>query len=147
MSVSELVDYGYIVVCTYRSPDRKFRTFFETLELTIQIAQAKKKKKLLMCGDWNLNFMLDNIRIQEIKNLLESYNLINVVRSPTRITPRSESLIDVIVTNKDNSELEVSVADLGSSDHLAQVVKIYTGKGNRRDKIVLRKHLTNNKIE
>jgi len=66
-----------------------------------------------MCADWNLIFMLDNIRIQEIKNLLESYNLINIVRSPARINSSSESLIDVIVTNKDNSELEVSAADLG----------------------------------
>ena len=142
MSVIELVDYG----CIYRSQDSKFWTFFNTLELRIQIAQAKRKK-LLMCGDWNLNIMLDNIRIQEIKNLLENYNLINIVRSPTKITSSSESLIYVIVTNKDNSQLEVSVADLGFSDHLAQVVKIYTGKGNRRDKIVLRRQLTNSHIE
>jgi len=100
-----------------------------------------------MCGDWNLNFMLDNIRIQETKNLLESHNLINMVRSTTRITPTPESLIDVIVTNKDNSELGVSVVGLGFSDHLARVVKINTDKGNRRNKIILRRQLTNNNIE
>jgi len=88
--------------------------------------------------------MLDNIRIQEIKNLLESHNLICIVRSPTRIVPSSKSLIDVIVTNKANSELGVSVVDLGFSDHLTQVVKINTGKGNRRNKILLRRQLTNN---
>ena len=53
MSVIELVDYGYIIVCIYRSPDSKLWTFVKTVELTIQIAQAKRKK-LLMCGDWNL---------------------------------------------------------------------------------------------
>jgi len=72
-----------------------------------------------MCGDWNLNFMLDNIRIQEVKNLLDSHYLINIVRSPKRITPSSESLIDVFVINKDNQESGVSVLDLGFSDHLA----------------------------
>jgi len=72
--------------------------------------------------------------MKEIKYLLDSYNLINIVRSPTWITPSSESSIEVIVTNKDNSELEVSVVDLGFSDHLSQVVKIYTGNGNRGDK-------------
>jgi hypothetical protein len=120
--------------------------FFKIRELTIQIAQAKRKK-LLMCGDWNLKFMLDNIRIQEIKNLLESDNLINIVRSPTSINPSSEFLIGVIVTNKNNSELEECVVDLVFSDHLAQVVKINTGKGNRRDKVVIRRQLTNNNIE
>ena len=63
----------------------------------------------------------------------------NIVRSPTRISPSSESLIDVIVTNKDNPELGASVVDLGFSDHLAQVVKITAGKGNRRNKIVVRR--------
>jgi hypothetical protein len=36
---------------------------------------------------------------------------------------------------------------LGFSDHLAQVIKINSGKGNRRNKIVLRRQLTNNNIE
>jgi len=72
----------------------------------------------------------------------------NIVRLPTRITPSSESLIDVIVTNKDNSEPGVSVVDLGLSNHLVQVVKINTDKGNRRNKIVVRRRqLTNNNID
>jgi len=65
---------------------------------------------------------LNNIRIQEIKNLLDGGNLINIVRSPTRITSSSEFLMYVVVTNKDNSELEISVVGLGFSHHLAQVV-------------------------
>jgi len=53
-----------------------------------------RNKKFLLCGDWNLNFMFDNRRVQELQNLLESYDMINTVRSPTRIIP----LIDVIIT-------------------------------------------------
>jgi hypothetical protein len=120
--------------------------FFLTLELIIQIAQYKNKK-LLLCGDQNLNFMLDNKKLQKVQNLLDSYNLRNTVRSPTRITPYSESLIDVMVTNKDNPELKASVVDLGFSDHLAQVVIVNIGKGNNRTKIAVRRQLTNNSIE
>jgi hypothetical protein len=98
-----------------------------------------------MCGDWNLNFKLDNIRIQEVKNLLQSHNLTNIVRS-TRITP-SESLIDVVIINKQNPELEISVVDMGFSDHLAQVIKINTGKEIRNNKIVMRRHLTKRNTE
>jgi hypothetical protein len=58
MSVTELAGYGYIIVCTYRSPDSKFWTFLKTLELIMQIAQSKNKT-LLLCGDWNLNFRFD----------------------------------------------------------------------------------------
>ena len=42
--------------------------------------------------------------------------------------------------------MEISVVGLGFSHHLAQVVKMYTGKGNRRDKIVLRRKFTNNNV-
>jgi len=91
--------------------------------------------------------MSDNIRIQEIKNILDSHDLINIASSPTRFTPSPESSIDVIVINKKNPELELSVIDMGFSDHLAQVVKINTSKGNRRNKIVVRRQLTNNNIE
>ena len=73
--------------------------------------------------------------------------MINAVRSPKRITSSTESLIDVIITNKDNPELRASVVDLGFSDHLAQIVRINIGKGNRRTKIVVRRQLTNNSIE
>ena len=78
--------------------------------------------------------MLDNIRLQELQNLLESYDMISTVPDPTRITHCTESLIDVIVTNKENPELRASVGDLGFSDHLAQIVRMNTGKETRKFK-------------
>ena len=92
MSMTELVDYGYIIVCIYRSPDRNFWIFLKKLELIMQKIQSRNKK-LLLCDDWNLNFMLHNRRLQEVQNLLEIYDMINTVRSPTRITPSTESQI------------------------------------------------------
>jgi hypothetical protein len=92
--------------------------------------------------------MINTIRrLQELQNLLESYDMINTVRSPTKITPSTESLTDVIITNKDNPELRTSVVDLGFSDHLAQIVRINIGKGKSRTKIVVRRQVTNNSIE
>jgi len=97
------------------------------IELIIQKIQSRNKKPLL-CGDWNLNFMVNNKRLQEVQNLLESYNMMNTVRSPTRITPSTESLIDVLITYKDIPVLSTAVVDLGLSDHLAQMVKINISK-------------------
>jgi uncharacterized protein YbcI len=69
----------------------------------IIISNAKnivKKEKNLVCGDWNLNFMVENKRTQGVENLLESYNLTNIVRLPKRINPASKPLIDVVIINK-----------------------------------------------
>jgi len=54
--------------------------------------------------------------------------MINTVRSPTRIAPSTESLIDVIIKNKDIPVLSTAVVDLGFSDYLTQIVKINIGK-------------------
>ena len=110
MSMTELVDYGYIIVCIYRSSDGKLWILKKNLELIIRKIQSRNKK-LLLCGDWNLNFMLGNIRLQKLQNILQSSDMINTVRSPTRITSSTESLIDVIIRNKDNPELRASVVD------------------------------------
>jgi len=123
VSMTELVDCGYIVVCIYRSSDGKFWIFLKNLQLLIKKIQSRNEKPVL-CGDWNLNFMVNNKKLQELQNLLERYNMMNTVRSPTRITPFTESLIDVIITYKDIPILSTAVVDLGLSDCLAQIVEI-----------------------
>jgi len=49
-------------------------------------------------------------------------NLINIVKSPTRITYHSVSLIDIIIVNNINKEMFTVNMDLGYSDHLAQLL-------------------------
>ena len=73
--------------------------------------------------------------------------MINTVRDPTRITPYTESLIDVIVTNKENPELRASVVDLGLSDHLAQIVRMNTRKRNKKIQVVDRRQFTKNRVK
>jgi hypothetical protein len=73
MSVTELVDYGYIIMCIYGSPYSNLWIFLKNLELIIQKIQSRNKK-VLLCGNWSLNFKFDNIRLQELQNLLESYD-------------------------------------------------------------------------
>jgi len=118
----------------------------KNLELIIQKIQSINKKPVL-CGDWNLNFMVKNKILQELQNLLESYNMMNTVRSPTRITSSNESLIDVTITYKDIPILSTAVVDLGLSDHLVQIVEINIGGENRRTKAVVRRQLTHNSVE
>ena len=69
VSMTELVDCGYIIVCIYRSPDGNFWIFLKNLELIIQKIQSSNEKPVL-CGDWNLNFMVNNKKLQEQQNLL-----------------------------------------------------------------------------
>ena len=83
----------------------------------------KKKsvaKRLILCGDLNVNFLQHNGKLQDLQNLLLMNNLRNMVKSPTRITSHMKSLIDVIIANNSSEEKLIEILDMGYSVHLAQ---------------------------
>jgi hypothetical protein len=57
-------------------------------------------------------------------NLLERYNLINTVHTPTRITKSTSSLIDLMVINGNRYNKPAFNLELGLSDHLAQLLPV-----------------------
>ena len=123
MTAVEILDYKLIIVCVCRLPDGDFSTFLRSLESVIQKVQARNKQ-LFLCGDWNINFMQVSVRLHDMQNLLSLHNLVNTVGSPTRVTKDTESLIDVIITNKDIIGELATVMDLGYSDHKSQILKL-----------------------
>jgi hypothetical protein len=85
----------------------------------------KEKKKLTICGDWNKNLLRENEQIQAFENILVSYDLINTVTVPTGVTSSSESLIDMVVINRQFNKNYIEVANMGFSDQLAQILWVY----------------------
>jgi exonuclease III len=63
MTAVEILDYKLITVCVcvYRSPDGDFSTFLRSLESVIQKVQARNKW-LILCDDWNINFMQVSVK-------------------------------------------------------------------------------------
>jgi hypothetical protein len=120
ISAVELLDFQTILVCIYRSPDSDFCDFLNKLEELI-VKVVSKRKRLIMCGDWNVNFLEKSGKLLDLQNLLIMNNLINVIETP-RITSHSKSLIDVIIINDTIEDRLVEVLDMGYSDHLAQYV-------------------------
>jgi exonuclease III len=98
LSITELIDYKIILICIYRSPNGKFEVFLNRLEIVFQKLH-NKKKRLILSGDWNINFLHDSPQVKEVNNLLIRFNLINTVKAPTRIMKTSSSLLDVIIRN------------------------------------------------
>jgi hypothetical protein len=78
-----------------------------------------------MCGDWNINFSLNNSNLFKLTGVLQRYNLINRIITPTRSTKTSSSLIDVIITEAFNGGIKIVNKEIGFSDHTAQI--IYSG--------------------
>jgi len=91
MTTVELLDFKFTLACIYRSLDGDLYDFLKKLGSVICKVQSKGKQ-LILCGDWNINFLEDNAELQELQNLFFfMYNLINTVKSPSRVTNNTSS--------------------------------------------------------
>jgi hypothetical protein len=66
----------------------------------------------------------ENVKLNELKSLLQVYNLVNTVYLPRRITKNTKSLIDVIIINNSNYTKPPEIMDLGLSDHYDQLLTL-----------------------
>jgi len=62
MTAVEIPDYDLNVVCVYRSPDGDFSLFLRSLVSVIKKVEVRKRR-LTLCGDWNINFMQESRRL------------------------------------------------------------------------------------
>jgi exonuclease III len=146
MSAVEILDYDLIFVCVYRSSDGDFSIFIRNLESVIQKVKVRKKQ-LILCGDWNINFMQESKRLCDVQELLSLHNLVNTVRSPTRVTNNTESLIDVVITDKESVSDIATVIDLEYSNHKAQVLQLTVQKMLQKWKVITSRQYSEKRVE
>jgi hypothetical protein len=96
---------------------------FNKLESVMQKLR-KKQKTLILCGDWNINFLQPSPHTMDLNNLLLRYNLKHTAHVPTRITNCTATLLDVMITNERKPVNYITVTDPGLSDHCAQILSI-----------------------
>jgi hypothetical protein len=91
--------------------------------------------------------MPDSVKLQELKNLLLMYNLINTITSSTMITNNTVSLSDIILINQQNYKILSTVLDFGYSYHQAQILNINVDKPKRGPVKVTKRQFTEESIE
>jgi len=88
--------YCHIVtICIYRSPTRKCSPFLNLLDATLKHLHIPNTK-FLICGDININYLLDSHRKTQLTALLHTYNLSHTTSLLTRIFNCRVSYIDNI---------------------------------------------------
>ena len=82
---------------------------------------------------------------RNLNDLLDIYNLANLINSPTRIDKTSETLLDIILTNSKAKVLTSGVIDVQISDHsLVYTILRSSAPRTRSRKIVTRVYKTFN---
>lgn len=76
------------------------------------------KAQLIICGDTNINYFIDNNKKDVLHMLLNTFNLQQVINFPTRVGSSSMSLIDNLFWDKSRGgNFHLLPALNGLSDH------------------------------
>lgn len=77
---------------------------------------SAENKECILSGDINCNYLVSSDH-NEIKTILTSFGLKQLITSPTRISFESKTLIDVICSNEPHNIYSFKVIPAGLSDH------------------------------
>ena len=98
----------------YRNPSASYEWFDKFVQMIDNIHTVKPHADILVLGDFNIDLLKPHSSWDSTITLL---GLTQLVKSHTRITQTSATLIDHIYTNNPDVITEVSVPDLSISDH------------------------------
>lgn len=127
----EIEKVFYTIISVYRAPNGNFKTF--TTKLNALLCNVfKTNRHIIVCGDFNVNYMSDSTHKRALNGTMKTFNLKSVVDFPTRIQIKSSSCIDNIFINSDaSSTSKVSKIVNGLSDHDAQLL-MYNALAEKR---------------
>ena len=125
----------FLVCSVYRPPD-SLSNWIDLFEEELSVAQASGLEIILM-GDFNIDYISCTNR--KWLNLVQLFDLSQLVSEPTRVTQTSATIIDHVYTTNVENITECFISDFSISDHLPICV---TRKINSR--VSKSSHITTN---
>lgn len=109
-----------VAIVVYRPPNGSVGVFLRKLEELLSIV-FEYNEPTFIAGDFNIELKNDNDKKIQIMSLLNSFNFILTVTEYTRITSKTNSCIDNIFTNYENT-FSIEILNTHISDHTAQKI-------------------------
>ena len=105
------------IITTWNRPPNSSVDLFSHLDILLRKLDTENIEHYLM-GDINCNLLSENnANVNALLNISDVYGLKQLITEPTRITPSSSSLIDLIFTNQPDLISFSGVSHVGISDH------------------------------
>ena len=132
-----------IVAVIYRHPETNFQTFEISLT-NLLIELENQKLNYVVCGDININSLaLNNTKIKNYLNSLNSVGCRLLIEAPTRSSTISKpSLLDHIYSNITKKTLLSKSCLFDISDHLPVCLIIKNLNSNKKSEIKLKRCMT-----
>lgn len=136
-----------LVLSIYRTCLGSFNVFIQQLEAILNVVSVKFLDfKIVICGDFNVNFMLEGSNRSEFMDVLYNFDFEQRIFQPTRVTKSTASLLDNIFTNFDQF-YDNEVIFSGLSDHTAQCIAFNVVMAERGAERVQKRIFSNSKCE
>ena len=86
------------------------------LEENIENVFAISNNVILM-GDFNINMLSRNNLTERVNEMCNIFHMKQLIKDPTRVTPNSQTLIDLIFVSNTMGNLDSGIHSVGLSDH------------------------------
>ena len=102
------------LVSTFYRPPSVAKSYDDEIKICIEKA-AMDNKQMYISGDFNIDY---NTNKSNLINYIENlHNIKQMVHFDTRVTPKSSTCIDLILTSTPKQHIETKPLKLGLSDH------------------------------
>lgn len=88
-----------MLVNCYRPPSGSVPRFFDEIRSVLDGIDKLGEHELYVMGDLNIPYNLPSPALAKVKSFENSYDLTQVIKSPTRSTASSSNILDLIFTN------------------------------------------------
>ena len=111
----------FCIISVYRPPSGNFPHFLSSLGIILN-KLYKKTSNIIICGDFNIDYLTNNPTKIQLDSLLASYNLHSVIHFPTRIANGTCTIIEVFLNKFINNDFSIKSCINGLSDHNGQIL-------------------------
>ncbi len=129
----QLMHQKSMVIGSLYRPQTQGVDYFDTLSEIVD-GIVNENKEVMLLGDLNCDFLKKNYLTNHMQCFMEMHNFTQIVTKPTRITPTSQTLVDVILTTNSNLCVDTDVIHHSFSDH-GLVHTVILSKPNRNSSI------------
>ena len=132
-----------LITTVYRRPSSN-TNFMDDLENYLHVLDGQNKE-LILTGDLNCDHSLSILQShsRRLMDILELFQMKQVIADSTRITSNTTSLLDIIATNTLDKVKERGVIHLGISNHSLVYVSLKVSVPRDKPKIVESRNLKN----
>ena len=106
-----------LIASTYRPPNSQIE-FLDKIEVLFQNLD-NEHKELIIVGDLNCDFLSNNLsnHTKRFNDIVNIFQLTQLIDQPTRITEKTASLLDVALVNNPENISHSGVLHIGIRDH------------------------------